>query len=368
MVFGRKKGWLKSKVDLILEVVLGKAIFASLRFTVKRIIMAKKKSKKKKVTPKSKSKSKSVSGFGSGKKKGLGRPKKGSVVSGVSRVSRKKKYKKKAGRKPSVPNKYNAIKSAISSHYKSTIGRAVKHYEMKIIYQWIESTYVGQSVRYILMNIDVILDNFWREYCNLYPVDLYNHARFFDWYNFKTFLNDEKPYHYPSDIIQVDLSAIGQENMEFFMEDYLSASEEYYQTCKSAGIKQTSPPPSLYLKDAFCDISKKGNVFQYILLLDGDIPRSEPSDTPYPQSPANTPVMPPTGIPQTGSVPASPVSPVSSPAIPPAISPEQAEIEIAKERTKLEFQLKQAKIKELAQLLKDGVITFEQYIKAIKEV
>jgi hypothetical protein len=302
--------------------------------------MAKKKSKKSKATSK---KSKSVSG----KKKAVGRPKGSS--------SPKKKYKKKAGRKPSVPNRYNTIKSAISNHYKSTIGRGVKHYEMKVIYQWINSTYAGQSIRYILMNIDVIIDNFWNEYCNLYPVDLYNHARFFDWFNFKTFLNDEKPYHYPSDIIQVDLSAIGEENMEFFFEDYLSASEEYYQTCKGAGIKTSSPPPSLYLKDAFCDIAKKGNVFHYILLLDGDIPASEPVTSPTTGT-TETPVTPIT----------APVT--EKPTVSPDLTPQQVEIELGKERIKKEYELKEQKIKELSKLLKDKDITFEQYLEAVKSL
>jgi hypothetical protein len=30
--------------------------------------------------------------------------------------------------------------------------------------------------------------------------------------------------------------------------------------------------PMIYLKSAYCDVSRKGNVFEYVLLLDGEIP------------------------------------------------------------------------------------------------
>ena len=206
--------------------------------------------------------------------------------------SSSKKYKKKVGRKPSSPNRYNTIKSYISSYYQSTIGRSVKRYELKTIYQWIKDNYGNQSVKYVVMNIDVILDNFWREYCNIYPVDLENHARFFDWYYLKDYLSEEKEYHYPSDIIQVDLTAIGEDVMEFFMEDYLIKADEYYQICTAAGIRRFDYP-MLYLKDAFCDISKKGNVYQYVLELDEDKPSSDSDAKP------NKPIPEPTDVTET---------------------------------------------------------------------
>jgi hypothetical protein len=147
-------------------------------------------------------------------------------------------------------------------------------------------------VKYVVMNIDVILDNFWREYCNIYPVDLENHARFFDWYYLKDYLSEEKEYHYPSDIIQIDLTAIGEDVMEFFMEDYLIKADEYYQICTAAGIRRFDYP-MIYLKDAFCDISKKGNVYQYVLELDEDKPSSDSDAKP------NKPIPEPTDVTET---------------------------------------------------------------------
>ena len=206
--------------------------------------------------------------------------------------SSSKKYKKKVGRKPSSPNRYNTIKSYISSYYQSTIGRSVKRYELKTIYQWIKDNYGNQSVKYVVMNIDVILDNFWREYCNIYPVDLENHARFFDWYYLKDYLSEEKEYHYPSDIIQIDLTAIGEDVMEFFMEDYIIKADEYYQLCTAAGIRRFDYP-MIYLKDAFCDISKKGNVYQYVLVPDEDKPSTDSDAKP------NKPIPEPTDVTET---------------------------------------------------------------------
>ena len=153
--------------------------------------MAKKKATKKSSIGKSKSsaaKKAPASASASAKKvaaKKVAAKKKASAKSSSS----SKKYKKKVGRKPSSPNRYNTIKSYISSYYQSTIGRSVKRYELKTIYQWIKDNYGNQSVKYVVMNIDVILDNFWREYCNIYPVDLENHARFFDWYYLKDYLS-----------------------------------------------------------------------------------------------------------------------------------------------------------------------------------
>lgn len=253
--------------------------------------MAKKKATKKSSIGKSKSsaaKKAPVSASASAKKvaaKKVAAKKKASASSS-------KKYKKKVGRKPSSPNRYNTIKSYISSYYQSTIGRSVKRYELKTIYQWIKDNYGNQSVKYVVMNIDVILDNFWREYCNIYPVDLENHARFFDWYYLKDYLSEEKEYHYPSDIIQVDLTAIGEDVMEFFMEDYLIKADEYYQICTAAGIRRFDYP-MIYLKDAFCDISKKGNVYQYVLELDEDKPSSDSDAKP------NKPIPEPTDVPET---------------------------------------------------------------------
>ena len=236
------------------------------------------------------------------KKSSIGKPKSSAAKKVVSASAKKKasskssssskKYKKKVGRKPSSPNRYNTIKSYISSYYQSTIGRSVKRYELKTIYQWIKDNYGNQSVKYVVMNIDVILDNFWREYCNIYPVDLENHARFFDWYYLKDYLSEEKEYHYPSDIIQIDLTAIGEDVMEFFMEDYIIKADEYYQLCTAAGIRRFDYP-MIYLKDAFCDISKKGNVYQYVLELDEDKPSSDSDAKP------NKPIPEPTDVTET---------------------------------------------------------------------
>jgi hypothetical protein len=273
----------------------------------------------------------------------------------ATKKSAKKPAPKKRGRKVNSINNYNIIKSAIAEHYQATIGRSLKRYEMKVLYQWIKEAYVNQNVRYIVMNIDVIVDNFWTEYCNLFPVDLYNHARFFDWFNLKTYLNDEKEYHYPSDIIEIDLTEIGQGFMEFFMEDYLSKADEYYQICVQSGVKRESPPPSLYLKDAACDTTRRGNVYKYVLLLDSNVP-SETTDVT--SIPKNTPSV---------SIPSAPVNPpISAPTTTQTLSADQIELELGKERLKKEYELKQEKLKELSELLKLKVITFQEYMDAIK--
>ena len=80
--------------------------------------------------------------------------------------------------------------------------------------------------------------------------------------------------------------------MEFFMEDYLIKADEYYQICTAAGIRQFDYP-MIYLKDAFCDISKKGNVYQYVLELDEDKPSSDSDAKP------NKPIPEPTDVPET---------------------------------------------------------------------
>lgn len=272
----------------------------------------------------------------------------------ATKKSTKKSAPKKRGRKVNSVNNYNTIKSAIAEHYQATIGRSLKRYEMKVLYQWIKEIYSNQNVRYIVMNIDVIVDNFWTEYCNLFPVDLYNHARFFDWFNLKTYLNDEKIYHYPSDIIEIDLTEIGQGFMEFFMEDYLSKADEYYQICVQSGVKRESPPPSLYLKDAACDTTRRGNVYKYVLLLDSNIPSEASEVTSVPK---NTPSV---------SIPSEPdKTQISAPTTTQPLSADQIELELGKERLKKEYELKQEKLKELSELLKQKVITFDEYKDAI---
>lgn len=284
-------------------------------------------------------------------------------VKKVSKSKPKKKYTgKKRGRKPSVANRYNSIKSAISANYTETINRKIKRYELKIIYDWVKNTYGSQSARYVLMNIDLIIDSFWQQYCNLYPVNINNHARFFEWYNFKTYLNDEKKYHYPTDIIQIDLSAIGQGIFEFFFEDYLSEAEKYYEICKSEGIKRESPPPALHLMDAYCDIPRKGNLFKYKLLLDADIPV-----TPRVISSVSQPLPPPLA-PTSKTIDVKKEEPLVPQDKNAPLTPQQIDVEVQKERIKAEFLLREQKLKELAELLKQKVITFEEYMKAIKEI
>lgn len=279
----------------------------------------------------------------------------------------KKKNPKKTGRKPSVSNRYNSIKSAISDYYKVSIGRSVKHYELKVIYAWINQQYGNQSIRYILMNIDVIVDNFWTEYCNMYPVDLKNHQRFFDWYLLKGYLDDEKDYHYPSDIIQLDLSEIGETDaFEFFFNDYINKADEAYRLCKEAGFKNLRGVyPNYYLESAYCDVAKKGNVYKYRLLIDGEIPEEEPI-TPI----SSTPVVPISKTP-VQTTPVAPVSatPQQQTTAPVAeLTPQQVEMELAKQRINKEYELKELKLKALAELLKQKTITFDEYMTAIKSL
>ena len=254
--------------------------------------------------------------------------------------SAKSKYKKKRGRKPSSPNRYNSIKSAISNYYLETVGRKVKRYELNVIYEWIKENYGNQSLKYVLMNIDVILDNFWQEYCNLYPVDLGNHARYFDWYYLKNFLHDEVEFHYPSDIIQVDLSQIGEGIYEFFMEDYVLESEKLYQIGKEAGLKSSGLYPKYWLKNAYCDVSKKGNVYEYVLLVDGEIPDETPEPKPEPK-PEPQPEPQPTPVPPVPPVPAPQPQPES-----PEVARARADEEKAKAIAKA---LEMLKNKEISQ-------------------
>jgi len=325
--------------------------------SIKSVSKVSKKSVAKKVVAKAVAK-KSVA-----KKKAVAKKK---VVS--KKPVAKKVYKKKSGRKPTYANRYNTIKSSISSYYQSTIGRNVKRYEMKVIYQWIKENYGTQSVKYVIMNIDVIIDTFWKEYCNIYPVDLQNHARYFDWYYLKDYLSEEKEYHYPSDIISVDLSSIGEGVFEFFMEDYLKKCDEYYAICTQAGIRRYDYP-MIYLKDAYCDISKKGNVYNYILYLDDDLPISTTTDIekaaettiePASEVSVSTPISTPITIPTTETQKEA-VSQTQ-------ITNEQLTLEIEKERLKQEFDLKKQKLKEFAELLKNKTINFQEYLQAIKSL
>lgn len=277
--------------------------------------MAKKKSnklpaKRGRPSKSSASGSGSASGKSSGKKSS--KKKSPSKKSVQSKSKSKSKYQKKRGRKPSSPNRYNEIKRLISQYYETSLGRKVKRYEIKVIYNWIKSTYGNQSLRYILMNIDVILDTFWEEYCNLYPVNIENFARFYDWWYFKNFIYDEVQYHYPTDIIRVDLSQIGQGIYEFFMDDYVRAVDELYQIGKAAGLKDLeSPHPKYYLINGYCDVARRGNVFDYILLVDGEIPDNIVQVT---LSPTPTPEVTPT--PETTEAPVAEAPPVTDTAPP----------------------------------------------------
>jgi hypothetical protein len=47
---------------------------------------------------------------------------------------------------------------------------------------------------------------------------------------------------------------------------------------------------------------------------------------------------------------------------------QNAEIEIQKERIKAEFNLREQKLNELRELLKAGVINFDEYMRGIKEI
>lgn len=313
------------------------------------------------------------------------KPKSKNVVTPAPK--KKKKYVgKKRGRKPSSPNRYNDIKQAISKNYLDTVNRKIKRYELKIIYNWIKDSYGNQSLRYVLMNIDLIIDSFWKQYCNLYPIEINNFARFFEWYNFKNFLFTEKKHHYPTDIIQVDLNAVGLGTFEFFFEDYTSKCEEYYEMLKAEGIKRESPPPALYLVDAVCDISRKGNVFQYQLLMDDDIPSAKsknPSDFGSRNVAGSAGVNNATGATNQNTPPTVPTSNVNANTgqinssqgvnnnqsnVSKEVLNQNAEIEIQKERIKAEFNLREQKLNELRELLKAGVINFDEYMRGIKEI
>jgi hypothetical protein len=274
--------------------------------------------------------------------------KKSKTTAKSAKSKSKTRYQKKRGRKPSQPNRYNEIKKLISQYYETEVGRKVKRYEIKVIYSWIKSSYGNQSLRYILMNIDVILDTFWQEYCNLYPVNIENFARFFDWWYFKNYIYDEVQYHYPTDIIRVDLTQIGQGVYEFMMDDYVRAVDELYQIGKAAGLKDLeSPHPKYYLINGYCDVSRRGNVFDYVLLVDGEVPDDLISSS----ISSSTPEVTQTEVaPETA--PVAPAQPVSN-----------QEVEIAKAKADEE---KSKAITKALDMLLEGKITQEQFDKIIE--
>ena len=232
------------------------------------------------------------------------------------------------------------------------------------------------------MNIDVILDAFWTEYCNIFPVDIGNHARFFEWFMFKNILRDEARFHFPNDIIEVDFSEVDYGTFDFLMEDYASKAEEYYEICKMSGIKLASPVPALFLESAYCDIARKGNVFKYKILYSGDVPEEDtpPGDTPAPEITTSAPVETTgaitettTGQNQVGtSAPPlqQPQQPQQQPQQqqPQAALSEQARIEIEKERLNKEYELKNKKLESLSELLRQKIITFDEYLRAVNEL
>ena len=253
----------------------------------------------------------------------------------------------------------------ISQYYETSLGRKVKRYEIKVIYNWIKSTYGNQSLRYILMNIDVILDTFWEEYCNLYPVNIENFARFYDWWYFKNFIYEEVQYHYPTDIIRVDLSQIGQGIYEFFMDDYVRAVDELYQIGKAAGLKDLeSPHPKYYLINGYCDVARRGNVFDYILLVDGEIPDNIVQVTLSP-TPEVTPTPETTEAPVAEAPPVTDTAPVTDAPVtdtaPPATSPQDVAVAQAKADEE-----KAKAIQKALEMLMDGKITQEQFDKIIE--
>lgn len=282
-----------------------------------------------------------------------------SVSKSVAKKKATKKSRKKRGRKPSSPNRYNAVRKAVSQYYLASVGRRIRRYELKVIYDWIKANYSTQSVRYLVMNIDVVLDAFWTEYCNIFPVNIGNHARFFDWFLFKNILTDEARFHFPNDIIEVDFSEVDYGIFEFLMEDYATKAEEYYEICKMSGIKQASPPPAMFLESAYCDVARKGNVYKYKILIDGEVP----TEIPAPETVTAAPAPPVSGV-ATEIAPATevPQAPQQT------ISPEQIQLEVEKERIRKEFELKNRKLDELSELLRQKIITFEEYLRAVKEL
>jgi hypothetical protein len=149
---------------------------------------------------------------------------------------------------------------------------------------------------------------------------------------------------------------------------------------KAEGIKRESPPPALYLVDAVCDISRKGNVFQYQLLMDADIPKSQNngvnlggknvptigSGTTQPNLQPNAPSA--TLNANTGDLNSSQGVNINQSNVSKEVLNQNAEIEIQKERIKAEFNLREQKLNELRELLKAGVINFDEYMRGIKEI
>jgi hypothetical protein len=290
------------------------------------------------------------------------------VVKGKSK--KVKSVKKGSKRKPTSTksrkvseNRYNSIKSAISSHYVNLVGRKIKRNELRILYLYIKERYSNQPLKYVLMNIDSIIDNFWTEYCNLYPIELSNFELAFEWYNIKSVFDYEKEFHYPADIIEIDLSSIDSGKMVFYAEEYAGKTDEFYEICKEKGLKRESPPPLVILKNAYCDVNRRGNVFEYYLSTDDDFPSDIPSvpkregSTEIPKEPVKDDLRG-SGIEVRSKTDKEEKRSETS----------QNEVEIEKLRLASQEEVKKKKIEELSKLLKEGVISFEQYLEALKEV
>jgi hypothetical protein len=159
--------------------------------------------------------------------------------------------------------------------------------------------------------------------------------------------------------------------MEFFMEDYLSKADEYYQLCTAGGIRSipsgVMSVPMIYLKDAHCDISKKGNIYEYVLVIGEDKPSSDSDAKPKKPIPEPTEVSS-TAVDSTASstaVDSAAGSTASSTASSTAVDSAAAESEPkTNEDTQKQIELSIQKEKELIQqrqLLKDK-------LNAIKEL
>lgn len=297
------------------------------------------------------------------KSKGSKTKKKGSKTRVKSKPTASAKVKTKNSTRTKSENRYNSIKSAISSHYINIVGRKVKRNELRILYSYVKERYSNQPLKYVLMNIDSIIDNFWTEYCNLYPIELSNFEPAFEWYNIKTVFDYEKQFHYPADIIEIDLSAIDSGKMEFYAEEYAGKTDEFYEICKTQGLKRESPPPMVILRNAYCDVNRRGNVYEYYLSTDEDSPRAFPSE------PERGEMREPPKEPIPSDLRASePDSRGKSTRDEKTTESAKNQVEIEKLRIASQEAIKKQKLEELAKLLKDGVISFEQYLKGVKEV
>ena len=318
--------------------------------------MAKKKINKS--APKKKAAKKVVSK--KGKSKSASKKVSSSSVSGKGR-------KKKSVR---LPNPYNVVRQAISEHYEKYANRRATKNEVSRIYYYIKQNFEGQSLRYVVLNIDVIIENHFQEFCRQNPVDLSRYARSFEWFYLKDFLYEEQGLHIETDIIRVDLSSIGIGVFEFAFDKFASKSDEIYRLCKGAGLKQDSPPPYFVLQNGYCDFQLKANVFIYKLLLDGDslVGMLSPQGTTDVLTPVTSPISPVSPI-----LPVSPQSGTSE-GVGAVKTPlgVNYEFELEKERLRIEseerIRVKNEKMRELNQLLKDKVITFQEYLEALKAI